>query len=232
MAGEDRIGQCARIESDTMPCTYVVGIAEDIHTHSLSPERRFYYYYLSAAQMRPDDGGLLARAGGDTRAVAEPLRRRLQREMPGASYVTVTRFSDIVADETRSWVVGATVFTAFGVLALVLAAVGLYSVIAYEVAQRRHELAVRVALGARMADVLRLVVTRGLRVGVLGIVIGGAIARVAGTSIEPLLFEESPRDPAVFGVVIGALLVVAVAASVIPALRAAKMDPRMALQAD
>jgi predicted permease len=230
--GKDPIGQCARIEADTMPCTYVVGIAEDIHTHSLGPERRFYYYYLSAAQMRPDDGGLFVRAGGDTRAFIEPLRRRLQREMPGASYVTVTPFSDVIADETRSWVMGATVFTAFGVLALVLAAVGLYSVIAYDVAQRKHELAVRVALGALVVDVLRLVIGEGLRFGISGIAIGGAVALATGNAIAPLLFSESPRDPAVFGIVIAALLGVAVAASAIPALRAAKMDPRRALQSD
>jgi len=230
--GQDPIGQCVRVETPTAQCTYVVGIAEDIHSHSLGAEDRYYYYYLAAAQMRPNEGGLFIRATGDTRKFVEPLRRRLQQEMPGASYVTVTPLSEIIASETRSWVMGATLFTAFGVLALVLAAVGLYSVIAYDVAQRRHELAVRLALGAATAGVLRLVVAEGVRVAVIGIAIGGACALAAGRWIGPLLFNESPHDPVVFGVVAVALLAVAVAAGLIPALRASRLDPKAALQSE
>jgi ABC-type antimicrobial peptide transport system permease subunit len=124
------------------------------------------------------------------------------------------------------------VFTAFGALALVLAAVGLYSVIAYNVAQRRQELAVRVALGAAAADVLRLVVGEGLRFAVAGAAVGGAIALLAAPWIAPLLFKQSPRDPAVFGAVTAALLVVAVLASMIPAIRGARVDPNVALRAE
>ena len=127
---------------------------------------------------------------------------------------------------------GATVFTAFGSLALILAAVGLYSVIAYNVAQRRQELAVRVALGAAFGDVMRLVVGEGLRFALTGIAVGGAIALIAAPRIGPLLLNQSPRDPVVFGAVTGALLVVAVVASMIPAIRGAKVDPNVALRAD
>ncbi|MGH7574486.1 MAG: FtsX-like permease family protein [Longimicrobiales bacterium] len=135
--GDDPLGKCVRMPADTMPCTYVVGVAEDIHTQSLGPETRYFYYYLPAAQMQPQVGGLFVRASGDTRRFIEPLRRQLQEEMPGTAYVTVTRLAEYLEDETRSWVMGATVFTAFGVLALVLAGLGLYSVIAYTIAQRR-----------------------------------------------------------------------------------------------
>src|SRR5262249_5463776 len=170
--GDDPIGRCVRIglDPETMPCTRVVGIAEDIHARGLGPETRAYYYYLPAEQWRPQEGGLFARPRGDARLAVEPLRRRLQEAMPGASYVTVTRLGEVLEDQTRSWVMGATVFTAFGLLALVLAAGGLYSVIAYNVAQRRQEFAVRIALGAAAGDVIRLVVGDGLRFAVSGAV--------------------------------------------------------------
>src|SRR5262249_35113055 len=139
--GQDPIGRCVRIgiDPETVPCTRVVGIAEDIHARRLGPETRAYLYYPPPAQRRPQEGGLFAGARGDARQAVEPLRRRLQEAMPGASYVTVTRLGEVLEDQTRSWVMGATVFTAFGVLALLLAAGGLYSVIAYNVAQRRQE---------------------------------------------------------------------------------------------
>jgi putative ABC transport system permease protein len=231
--GADPLDKCVRVGLvDTVPCTYVVGVAEDIHARGFGPQTRNFYYYLAAAQWRPEEGGLFARAGGDVRRSMEPLRRTLQQVMPGAAYVTVTRLDELVENESRSWVMGATLFSAFGVLALILAAVGLYSVIAYNVAQRRQELAVRVALGASAGDVIRLVVGEGLRFAVTGAAVGGTIAILAAPRIAPLLFNQSPRDPVVFGTVTGALLLVAVVASMIPASRGARVDPNAALRAE
>jgi len=231
--GQDPLGKCVRIgRVDTVPCTYVVGVAEDIQVRSFEAETRLFYYYLPSAQRDPHEGGLFVRASGDPKQFIEPLRRRLQEEMPGSSYVTVQRLGELIERETRSWVMGATAFSAFGALALLLAAVGLYSVIAYSVAQRRQELAVRVALGASAGDVMRLVVGEGLRFAVSGVVVGGALALLAGRWIAPLLFDQSPRDPVVFGTVAGALLAVAVLASVIPAFRGARADPNLALRAE
>ena len=232
--GEDPLGKCVRIgfPPDTMPCRYVVGIAEDIHARGFGPQERNFYYYLPAAQWHQQDGGLFVRVRGDPRASMEPLRRRLQEEMPGSAYVTVAPLGDLVDAQSRSWVMGATLFTAFGVLALILAAVGLYSTIAYDVAQRRQELAVRVALGAVTADVMRLVLGDGLRFAVAGAAIGSAIALMAAPRLAPLLFDQSPRDPTVFGAVTGTLLLVAVIASLLPAVRGARVDPNVALRAE
>jgi len=232
--GADPLGKCIRIgiDPEAMPCSRVVGIAEDIHAHGLGAETHAYYYYLPAAQWRPQEGGLFARPAGDARQAVEPLRRRLQEEMPGASYVTVTRLGEVLEDQTRSWVMGATVFTAFGLLALVLAAGGLYSVIAYNVAQRRQEFAVRVALGASAGDVIRLVVGDGLRFAASGAAVGAAIALAAGRWIAPLLFDQSASDPVVLGTVTGVLLVVSVGACMIPAIRSAHEDPIAALRAE
>src|SRR5262249_16746389 len=123
-------------------------------------------------------------------------------------------------------------FVAFGLLALTLAAIGLYSVIAYNVAQRTHELGVRVALGAQARDVVRLVVGEGVRLGATGVALGTVIALVAAKSVKPMLFAESARDPTVFAIVTLVLLAVTIAASWIPARRAARVDPNVALRTD
>ena len=90
----------------------------------------------------------------------------------------------------------------------------------------------RVALGAAFGDVIRLVVGQGLRFAVTGAAVGGAVAYLAAPKLESLLFNQSPRDPVVLGTVTGALLVVAVVASMIPAIRGARVDPNVALRAD
>jgi ABC-type antimicrobial peptide transport system permease subunit len=229
--GKDAIGQCMKVSADTMPCTYVVGIAENIKEQSLDADPG-YYYYLSVRQFRPHLGGLFVRTRGDAAKLQEAVRRRLQREMPGASYVTITPFSEIIGSQKRSWHLGATMFAAFGLLAMVLAAVGLYSVLAYNVAQRMHELGVRRALGAQAADVVRLVVSDGLRLAAVGVAIGAGAAFWAGKWVQPLLFNVSSKDPAVFGVVAATLVAVAVAASWVPAMRASRVDPNVALRAE
>ncbi|HEX6534804.1 MAG TPA: ADOP family duplicated permease [Gemmatimonadaceae bacterium] len=229
--GRDPIGQCVKLNADTMPCTWVVGVAEDIRSSSLSDDPGLNYY-LSSPQFHPEQAALLVRTRGDAAAHAEAIRRLLQRVMPGPSYVTVTPFADIIGGEMRSWTVGATMFTVFGALALVLAAIGLYSVIAYDVAQRTHEMGVRVALGARAGDVVRLVLLGGLRLAAVGLALGAAIALGGARWIAPLLFREPPRDPVVFGIVAAVLMVVAAAAATIPAWRAARVDPMEALRAE
>jgi predicted permease len=229
--GQDAIGRCFKLAADTMPCRYVVGVAEDIHSQSIDVESKLYFYYLPAAQWQQYDGGLFVRARGDVASVVEPVRRRLQRQMPGRSYVTIRPLGDIVDATVRSWIVGARVFTGFGALALVLAAVGLYSVIAYGVTQRHHEIGVRLAIGASRTGIVRLVMIEGIRFAAAGIVIGGVVAWSAARWIGPMLFRQSPHDLAVFAVVGVVLFGVAVVASLLPAWRAARVDPKTALQA-
>jgi putative ABC transport system permease protein len=229
--GRDPIGQCMRVSKEKAPCTYVVGIAENIKEQGFANDSG-YYYYLSAAQFSPRSGGLFVRVRGDAARQAEVVRRALQREMPGASYLTTTPLSDIVGSQARSWQLGATMFVAFGALALLLAAIGLYSVIAYNVAQRTHELGVRVALGAQARDVIQLVVSDGLRLAVVGVLLGGGAALWAGKWVKPLLFNQSATDPSVFAIVGVTLIAVAIAASWIPARRASRVDPNVALRSD
>jgi hypothetical protein len=127
---------------------------------------------------------------------------------------------------------GATLFTLFGVLALLIAAVGLYSAISYGVTQRRHEFGVRMALGARVDDIVGLVLGQGVRAAVAGVVIGLGVALAAGGMVADLLFQTSPRNPLVFGAVGVVIVLVAVAATFVPAWRASRVDPVAALRAE
>ncbi len=229
--GRDPIGQCVKVGADTVPCSYVVGVAQNIKSQKLGDDPGLFYY-LSSAQWYPEQGGLFVRTRGEAVSYAETIRRQLQQVMPGASYVTVTPLTQILGEQTRSWQLGSTMFLAFGALALALAAIGLYSVLAYNVSQRTQELGVRAALGAQQRDLVRLVVKEGVRLGAAGIVIGVVIALAGGNWLGPLLFQESPRDPLVFGFVTVMLLGVTVVASFVPSRRAARVDPMVALRCE
>jgi putative ABC transport system permease protein len=228
--GEDAIGKCVKMGADTAPCRTVVGIAEDVRRSVINEVD--LHYYLPTAQFNPSNGGLFVRTHGPAANSTEEIRRTLQTLMPGASYVTVTPMSTIIAPQIRSWKIGATMFAVFGLLALVLAAIGLYSVIAYNVTQRTHEMGVRVALGAQARDVVSLIVREGLRIVVPGVVLGAIVSLIAGKWVAPLLFDVSPKDPPVLAAVIVTLLAVAVLASWLPAQRASRVDPNEALRSD
>jgi putative ABC transport system permease protein len=227
---QNALGKCIKF-ADTLPCTTVVGIAEDIKALDVLGDQDMQYY-LSIEQNAPAGASIFVRVHGNAAAQVEAVRKRLQRLMPGAAYVTVVPMRQIVDPRLSSWRMGATMFLLFGLLALILAAIGLYSVIAYDVAQRTHELGLRIALGAHARDVLRMVLGEGLRFGLAGIGIGVALALAAGHWVQPLLYQESAHDPLVFIAVAAILAVVAVAASAIPASRAVRVDPSIALRTE
>jgi predicted permease len=229
--GKDPLGQCMRVFTDASPCTTVVGIAEDIVQRDITGPR--YHYYLPIDQHRPAGGhSLLIRMRPAARGDVERVRRSLQQIMPGPSYVTLQPLRALVQDTRRSWRLGATMFTAFGLLALVVAAVGMYGVIGYNVALRMHEIGVRLALGAQRSNILELVVRQGVRFAIAGITVGTLIALAASRWLEPLLFEQSATDPVTYGTVGIVLLVGAIAASAIPAVRASRAKPAVALRSE
>ena len=227
----DPLGQCLRVGEDSLPCSTVVGVATNLVDRNLADPPGLQYY---APVMQKGNGGpgLFIRTHGDAAPMVNTLRRELQHVMPGPSYISITPLRKILDTEVRSWDLGATMFALFGALALLLAAVGLYSVIAYNVTQRSHELGVRIALGAQNADVLRLVLGSGIRIAAAGIIIGGVIALVASKFIGPLLYRVSSKDPLTYTVAAVTLLAVAVLASLLPGLRATHVDPNVALRAD
>jgi ABC-type antimicrobial peptide transport system permease subunit len=123
-------------------------------------------------------------------------------------------------------------FVAFGVFALIVAAIGLYGVITYDVAQRMHELAIRVALGARTANIVRLVVSQAFSFAGAGVALGIGASLLLARWVQPLLFGESARDPLIFGGVALTIGLVALLASAAPASRASRADPTSALRSE
>ncbi len=237
--GKDPLGQCIQVSfdpstrSESAPCSTVIGVAEDAAHQDITDEQRFTYY-LAVDQVDPSwfSTILVRMKEGKIEEGMERVRRTMQAAMPGMGFVVVRPLQEVVDDRRRGWRLGATLFVAFGGLALVVAAVGLYGVIGYDVAQRMHELGVRIALGARSSAILRLVLSQGLAFAAAGVTIGLALALVASRWIEPLLYKQSPRDPVTYGGVAIAMAVVAILASAVPALRALRADPNRALRAE
>jgi predicted permease len=228
---QDAIGKCIKASADTSPCREVIGIAENVKIVSFASDWDLVYY-LPEAQLGPNEYTYFVRVRGDAATASAGLRRALQEAMPGAGYVSARPMSDVVAPSMRSWQLGATMFAVFGGLALALAAIGLYSVVAHSVVQRTHEMGVRVALGARRGDVVRLIVRESLGVVMVGVVLGAIAAIVSGRWVQPLLFDVSPHDPLVLLAVVLILPAVALAASCVPALRASRVDPNVALRSE
>ena len=123
-------------------------------------------------------------------------------------------------------------FGLFGALALLIASVGMYSVMHYSVAQRLHEMGIRVALGAQRADIFRLVIAQTLAVVSIACIVGLSVVLLGGRLWADLLYRTSPRDPAVLAFATSLLLASGIAASLLPAWRATRVDPVTALRAD
>jgi ABC-type antimicrobial peptide transport system permease subunit len=228
---QEAIGKCFHMREETAPCITVVGIAEDMIQRDIIGIR--YHYYIPIDQQTRSAGHwMLLRLRTDPIGEAESIRTVLQRVMPGTSYITVQPLKNAVLLAQQSWRMGAVMFLAFGLLALVVAAIGLYGVIAYSVTQRMHEWGVRSALGAQRADIMRLVVSQSVGFAAAGTVLGLLIAFWASRWIQPLLFEQSAKDPIVYGGVGVLLLAVAMIGGGLPARRAAGVDAAIALRSE
>jgi putative ABC transport system permease protein len=231
---ENAIGKCMMIGNDPAPCSQIVGIAENSRRQSLIEDENVQYFIPLAQSVRGASATpvLLVRPKAEATTAAEPLRRQLQSAAPNLPYIRVIAMEELVSPQKRSWRLGATMFALFGALALILAAIGLYSVLAYDVAQRTREFGVRVALGARGADVMGMVLTGGMRTALVGGAAGSVATLLAGRWLAPLLFQTSPRDPLVFSLVFVVVITVALLAALVPARRALRVDPIVALRAD
>ena len=233
--GETAIGKCLQIGPDNPPCSTVVGIAENTRRNDII-EGESLLYYVPIEQGPPDlrGGRLIVRTtDGDSTVkarVAETIRREALLLEPGLRYVTARSMDDVIAPQLRTWQLGAGLFSAFGLLALAVSAVGLYSVVAFDVEGRRREIGVRAALGAPSSAILRLIVGDGLRLSAGGLAAGLALAWLLAPLASELLYGVGPQDAAVFAGASAALIAAALVASAIPAFRAAHIDPTEALK--
>ena len=231
---QDAIGKCFRVGADTAPCMEIVGVVADSRRGELR-EPASLQYFLPLAQQQPPPRNLfmfVRAAGDDARSIIVPVRRALQGMDARIPFPDIQSIQEHIDPQLRPWKLGATLFTAFGVLALLVAAVGLYGVLAYDVAQRTREIGVRAALGARTRDMVWLVLRRGLGVAAVGIAIGLVAASFAARWVGDLLFHVPARDPITLGAVATLLLAVAAAASFVPAWRASRVNPQVALRAE
>ncbi len=230
--GERAIGRCLMINADSV-CTTVVGVAADVKQAIDRTSAGFVVYVPLRSEWDLGPNAVIVRArNGRAEELIPAVRDAIQGTAPNLPYANVQPFDALLAPQLRTWKTGSSLFTLFGGLALVIAAIGLYSAISYTVAQRRHEFGVRMALGARMPDVVRLVMDQGIQAAVIGTVVGAVAAASLGGVVAPLLFQTSPREPAAFALAAVMIVVVAALASFVPAWRASRVDPVTALRAD
>ena len=175
---------------------------------------------------------ILVRTAGDPRSLQQALRRAFEDVDPGLPVTDVRTLAEHIAQASFFQRIGAWVLATFGALALALAAIGLYGVLSYAVAQRTREMGVRIAIGASRRDVLALIVGRAMRLTAIGLAAGVVLAAGAGQVLRSQILDVSPLDPVTFGAVIGLLSAVAFLAAWLPARRASRVDPIIALQAE
>jgi len=237
--GQDPIGKRMRMGSaTTRPWMTVVGLVRDERHNGVTAaiKEKFFVPYAQFPRAREGDAArgmtLVLRVAGEPMRLVNPIRAEVRALDPRLPVANVRLMTDVVDASMATPRLTGTLLTIFAGLALVLAAVGVAGVLAYLVSRRRREIGIRMALGASRANVLGLIVRRGVLYAGAGIAAGIAAALFLTRLMEGLLFGVAPRDPLTFVAVSAILLVIAVVASLIPALRAARVDPLEALRSE
>ena len=227
--GQSAVGKRFSLEGSAGPWVDVVGVMRDGKYFSLSEEATPFVYL----NLRPENGGyltLIVRTASEPRSVIGALRSEFQQidaNMPVYSIRTMTEHMDLSLFPAR---VAATLLGSFGLLALILAAIGIFGVMSYAVSQRTREIGIRMALGANAGGIFRLVVGQGLRLIVIGLGIGLAGAFAGTRLMSSLLYGVSATDSVTFALIALLLTGVALIACYLPARRATKVDPMIALR--
>ena len=206
----------------------IVGVVGDTKTGSLTGEGGAQIY-VPNAQARENFMGLVVRTAGDPAAFATALRHEVQAIDKNQPIYNVRTMDDVVANSLGTRRVSMQLFAVFAGAALLLAAVGIYGVMAYSVAQRTQEIGLRMALGAQKSDILRLVVRQGMTLTLIGVVAGLAGAFALTRVISNLLFGVGASDPVTFVAIPLLLIFVSLIACYLPARRAARLNPTVAL---
>jgi predicted permease len=236
--GHDAIGKRLKLgigRPDEQPWLTVVGLVGDVKQSSLADETKPTIYVPIRQAPRPfllRSLTFVARTAVDSQSVAALIQKEVHRVDPSLPIFRVAAMTQLISDSVSEPRFRTIVLGGFGASALVLISVGMVGVLGYSVARRTREIGVRTALGAQRADVAMLVVKQALTTTVVGIACGAALALAATRLLEGFLFETSPRDPATFILMAAVLCVMALAASYVPARRAARLDPVAALRSE
>jgi predicted permease len=227
--GEDPIGKRASVNGAEGPWMEVIGIAKDGKYRSLADDS-LPFYYLPLLQNHQPTSTFVLRAGGNPMALQSAVKAELANLDRALPIFDVKSGNDHLRFALLPAQLAGATLGIFGLLALALAAIGIYGVMSYSVAQRTREMGIRAALGASRTDVLSLVVVQGMRLAVSGIAIGLIAALALTRFASGFLYSVSPTDPMTF-IAIGLLLsLIAFLACYIPARRATRVDPMVALR--
>jgi predicted permease len=228
---DDPIGKRFRVgRADSEPLR-VVGVMADHKIRTIGEAPRLMVVFARSQGYAPS-ATILAKTGGDARALAGQLRQALSAMEPRLVFMESGTMADEMSASEFPARAGAALAAGFGALALALAAAGLYGVVAFWVSRRTREIGVRMAVGASPSQVIGLVMKEGLSLVGIGCGAGAIAALLAGRVLSSSLYGIGSADPVAYGVAIALLLLVAIAATMIPARRAARLDPTIALRAN
>ncbi|HMB27385.1 MAG TPA: FtsX-like permease family protein, partial [Blastocatellia bacterium] len=230
--GEDPLGKRVTIymKNDNQPCE-IVGIVGDSKHMNLDAEVKPMSYWPHP-ELTYSGMTLALRTKGEPTAIANAARNVISALDPEQPVADVRTMESLIGTSVARARFNTLLLTIFAIVALLLAGLGIYGVMAYSVAQRTHEIGVRMALGARGTDVLRLVVRRGMTLALGGVAIGVGASFALTRLMQTLLFNVSATDPVTFAGIPLLLSFVALLACLIPARRAAKVDPMVALRCE
>jgi len=207
----------------------IVGIAKNSNYRSKT-ETPIPFFYVPLRQNFRVQNNLVVRTRETPGALGNALAREIHALDPSLAPIVPYRIQEQVDRMSYSQRLAVTLVAIFGGMALFLAAIGLYAVMSYSVSQGTREYGLRMALGAEQRDVLRLVISRGLRLTISGIVVGAVVAVALTRWMGNLLYQVKPRDPIAYGFALAVLLAVALVACFLPARRATRVDPVQALR--
>jgi ABC-type antimicrobial peptide transport system permease subunit len=207
----------------------VIGVVKTGLYRTLAEDPKPFFYY-PLTQRRPGRMALVIRSSIDPRGLASAIRSEVQSLDRRVPVFAVKTMSDHMTYALWAPNMAASFSLAFGVLAILLSAVGLYSVMAYVVSQRTREVGIRMALGANRSHVMKMITRQGMWLAGIGVVIGLLLALVLVQVLSSLLIGVSGYDPTIFIAVSGLLILVALLACYLPARRATKVDPLVALR--
>jgi predicted permease len=225
--GEDPLGRHLRARGQN---AVIVGMVGDTRYEIGEPPRPVQYYPLDAGI--ENVGALVIRSRGNLEQFALPVQRIVSEMNPDLPVSDVLTMNELLGQSTVDQSFNTALLVAFATLSLALAGVGLFGVMSYIAAQRKTEIGIRVALGAKREQVMRKMLLDGMRPAVFGLVVGLAASLEAGQVMRDLLYEIKPLDPAVYSAVAATLLAVAAFACIVPAWRASRVDPMQALRAE